>query len=127
MFQFGDDIAFANNLASEYWLQTTTSDFNNGTKYSINVSDNSFHLNETYEITNTTLVDDESFEGATWPPTGWSETDYWNREDDQAYDGTWSADFDGSGVGRSGNLDTPTLDCSDSNITAIKIYFYYRD
>jgi hypothetical protein len=36
MFQFGNNVVFANNLASENWLQTTTSDFNNGTKTNIN-------------------------------------------------------------------------------------------
>jgi len=130
MFQFGDDVAYANNVAGEYWLQTSTSDFNNGTKSDVNVSDDAFHLNETYYIRNYTQIDDESFEGATWPPTGWSETagSRWEREDQQAYDGSWSADFDGQGGGRSGDLYSPTMDCSDiANITAIYVDFYYRD
>ena len=128
VFQFGDDISFANNLASEYWLQTTTSDFNNGTINNINVSSDSFHLNETYCIRNTTLIDNESFEVATWPPNGWSATGEWNRESDQAHDGSWSADFDGFASGRTGDLDSPTMDCSDTaNITAIYVDFYYRD
>ena len=128
IFSFGDDVAFAHNLASEYWLQTTTSDFNNGTYDNIDVSSNAFYLNGTSSIDNTTLINDESFEGATWPPTGWSATGQWNRESDQAHDGLWSADFDGGGAGFSGDLDSPTMDCSDTaNITGIYVDFYYRD
>ncbi len=72
MFQFGDDIAFAYNLASENWLQTSTSDFNNGTKTNINVSSGSFHLQARYYLRNFTRINNEGFEGS-WPPTGWSE------------------------------------------------------
>jgi len=128
MFQFGGDIAFANNLASEYWLQTTTSDFNNGTINNVNVSSDAFHLNETYFIHNSSLVDDESFEGS-WPPSGWTAENQWNQENDQVHDGLWSADFDGSnqGGGQAGNLVTPAMDCSDTaNITAIYVSFYGR-
>jgi hypothetical protein len=74
-------------------------------------------------LADVTLINGESFEG-TWPPIGWTETSYWNRESDQAYDGTYSADFDGGG-GRSGDLTTPDLDTSDS--TAIYVDFWYRD
>jgi hypothetical protein len=124
MFRFGDDVAFANNLASEYWLQTTTSDFNNGTKNNINVSDGAFHLNETYYIRNTTLINNESFEGD-WPPTDWTATGEWNKESDQAHGGTYSADLDGTPFGgQSGDLITPAMDCSDSNVTAIYIDFW---
>ena len=73
--------------------------------------------------TNTTLISAESFEG-TWPPTGWSGTDRWNKENDQAYDGTYSADYDGRGSGSSGELDSPILNCSDAN--AIYVDFWYR-
>jgi len=73
---------------------------------------------------NITLIDGESFEDI-WPPAGWSETGQWNKESDEAYDGTYSADFDGLGSGRSGDLDTPELDCSDA--VAIYIEFWYRD
>jgi len=73
---------------------------------------------------NTTLIDAESFEG-TWPPTGWTKTGRWNKEGNQAYDGTWSADFDGLDQGSSGDLDTPDLDCSDA--TAIYVSFYFRE
>ncbi len=34
------------DLAQGYWVQTTDSDFNNGTKTDINVSNDAFHLNE---------------------------------------------------------------------------------
>jgi hypothetical protein len=128
MFCFGNDVAFANNLASEYWLQTTTSDFNNGTKNNINISGDAFHLNETYYIRNTSLIYNESFEGS-WPPNGWTAENQWNRESDQVYDGLWSADFDGSssGGGQAGNLVTSSMDCSDTeNISAIYVSFYGR-
>jgi len=71
---------------------------------------------------NTTLVNAESFEG-TWPPTGWSETGAWNREANQAYQGTNSADFDGAAS--SGNLDTASFDCSDAS--SIYVNFWFRD
>jgi len=75
--------------------------------------------------TTTTLINQESFEG-TWPPTGWSVTGNWNKESDQAYHGTYSADFDGTGGGgTSGNLITPTMDCS--GINSIYVDFYTRD
>jgi hypothetical protein len=131
MFQFGDDVAFANNLASENWRQTSTSDFNNGTKTSINVSSGSFHLMERYYRRNFTRINNEGFEGS-WPPSGWSEdpsTSNWNRETDQVYQGTYSADFDGTtGGGSSGNLLSPSLNCAGSNVTAIYVKFWvYSD
>lgn len=127
-FQFGNDVAYAHNLALENWLQTTTSDFNNGTKDNINVSDNAFHLMERYYLRNFTLIDDEGFEGS-WLPAGWSEdppTSNWNREGDQRYQGTYSADFDGAtgAGGASGNLLSPVIDCSGSNVTAIYVKFW---
>jgi hypothetical protein len=72
---------------------------------------------------NVTLIN-ESFEGTTFPPTGWTESwgSNWNRENDRVYAGSFSADFDGWG---SGNLDTPNLDCSGA--TAIYIDFWYYD
>ena len=72
---------------------------------------------------NITLINAESFEGS-WPPFGWSETGEWNKESDQEYDGSYSADFDG-GSGSSGYLTTPDLDCSDAE--AIYLDFWYRD
>ena len=81
-------------------------------------------LTETWKY-NITQVNAESFEG-TWPPTGWSSTGNWNREADQAYQGTYSADFDGSSFGGvSGYLYTPSMDCSDAS--AIYVSFRFRD
>ena len=131
MFQFGDDVAFANNLASENWLQTTTSDFNNGTNTNINVSNGSFHLKERYYLRNFTRINNEGFEGS-WPPASWSEdplTSNWNRESDQVYQGAYSADFDGvTGGGATGNLLSPSMNCAGSNVTAIYVKFWvYTD
>jgi len=131
-FQFGDDVAFANNLASENWLQTSTSDFNNGSITNINVSSGSFQLQQRYYLRNFTRINNEGFEGS-WLPASWSEdpgTSNWNRESDQVYQGTYSADFDGTGGpgGASGNLVTPSLNCAGSNVTAIYVKFWgYSD
>jgi hypothetical protein len=76
---------------------------------------------------NTTLINNESFEG-TWPPTGWSETptdNRWNKENDRAYSGSYSADFDGNPTQGTGNLETSTMDCSGSDV--IYVDFWYRD
>ena len=76
---------------------------------------------------NSTLIDQESFEG-TWLPAEWSEipsNSNWNKENDQASDMTYSADFDGWAQGRSGGLETPDLDCLDAD--AIYLEFWYRD
>ncbi len=132
MFQFGDDVAFAKNLASENWLQTSTSDFNNGTKINMNVSNGSFHLNERWYHRNFTRINNEGFEGS-WPPTGWSEVpagSNWNRESDQVYQGSYSADFDGitGPGGASGSLLSPSMNCAGSNVTAIYVKFWgYTD
>ena len=74
---------------------------------------------------NRTLIDQESFEGS-WPPSqpsSWTETGRWNKENDRAYSGSYSADFDGSG---SGDLTTCDLNCIDSP-SAIYVDFWYRD
>jgi len=68
-----------------------------------------------------TLINGESFENK-WPPTGWSETGRWNKESNKKYEGSYSADFDGGPGGRSGNLTTLDLDCSDA--TAIDVDFW---
>lgn len=73
---------------------------------------------------NTTLIDAESFEGS-WPPSSWTETGRWNKESNQAYDGIYSADFDGDYGEPSGSLTTLDLDCSDAD--AIYVDFWYRD
>jgi hypothetical protein len=131
-FQFGDAIAYAYNLASEHWLQTSSSDFNNGTKTNINVSSGSFRLQQRYILRNFTLINNEGFEGS-WPPTGWSENpagSVWNKEGDQVYAGSYSADFDGvtGPGGASGNLVSPAMNCAGSNVTAVYIQFWgYSD
>ena len=127
-FQFGDDYAFAHNLALENWLQTSTNDFMNGSATNLNISTGSFHLQERFYLRNFTCIDNEGFEGS-WPPVGWSETpsgNNWNREADQVYQGTYSADFDGTGGsgGASGNLLSPSMNCSGSNVTAIYVNFW---
>ena len=80
-------------------------------------------MESTGDSIDVTLIDGESFEGS-WPPSGWSETSYWNKESDEEYHGSYSADFDG-GNGRSGILETPDLDCSDAD--SIVVDFWYRD
>ncbi len=78
-------------------------------------------------LVNATLINGESFEGS-WPPAGWSANGRWNKESDNVYEGSYSADFDGGsgyGGGYSGYLTTPSLDCSDA--TAIYVDFWYRD
>jgi len=76
---------------------------------------------------NVTHISGESFEGS-WPPAGWAETPFpnrWNKENDQAYDGSYSADFDGLNKWSSGNIVTLSMDCS--NADAIYVEFWYRD
>jgi hypothetical protein len=127
-FQFGDDVAYANNLAGEHWLQTSTSDFNNGTKINITVSSGSFHLDEKYYFRNFSRVNNEGFEGI-WPPDSWSEdpaTSNWHKDSFRALEGTYSAAFDGSGGsgGASGNMISPIMNCSGSNVSAIYVKFW---
>ena len=75
--------------------------------------------------TNSTLINQESFEGS-WPPSGWTGTGNWYRENNQHYDGgMYSADFDGSGSGTSGYLTTYYLNCYGAN--SIYVDFWYRD
>jgi hypothetical protein len=78
------------------------------------------------------FINSESFEGA-WPPSlpsYWTETGSWNKENNRAYTGTYSADFDGPSLyydpSASGDLTTPDFDCSGS-ITSITVDFWYRD
>ena len=110
----------------EYWLQTTDSDFNNGTKININVSDNAFHLKEKIQYVNKTLINNESFENE-WPPDGWSESGAWNKEKNQVHRGNYSADFDGQILGYSGNLVSLPMDCSDNLTTKIFVTFWGYD
>ena len=75
----------------------------------------------------TILINYESFEGS-FPPTDWDENppgNRWAAETAQAFDGIYSADFDGQANGRSGELLSPVFDTSDaSNIT---LDFWYQD
>lgn len=73
---------------------------------------------------NATLIDQESFEGS-WPPTGWTATGNWNKEDNQKYNGSYSADFDGAGSGASGDLTTSDLNCTDA--ASVYVDFWYMD
>ncbi len=72
---------------------------------------------------NITLIDGESFEGS-WPPQSWTETGYWDKENNEKYDGMYSATFNG-GYGKSGYLTSFSCDTSDAN--AIYVDFWYRD
>jgi hypothetical protein len=74
-------------------------------------------------LSNVTLIGGESFEGS-WIPSGWSASGQWNKESNQAEDGTYSADFDGSGSGVSGNLYTPSMDCSGASKIYVDFWFY---
>lgn len=74
-------------------------------------------------LNNITVINAESFEGS-WPPTGWSETGNWNKENNEQYQGTYSADFNG-GSNKNGYLTTFNIDTSDAN--AIYVDFWYRD
>jgi hypothetical protein len=70
------------------------------------------------------LISGESFEGS-WPPTAWTSTGVWNKESNEVYDGSFSADFDGSGGGGlSGFLISPELDCSDADYITVDFWFY---
>ena len=71
-----------------------------------------------------TLIDGESFEDV-WPPAGWSATGNWAQESNYAHDGTFSADFDGSGGGESGYLTSPSMNCLGTD--AITVDFWWND
>ena len=107
----------------DYWLQTTNSDFNNGTKNNITVGGDAFYLNKTYYAYNSTIIDNESFEDS-WPPLNWETTGNWNKENNQVHTGKYSADFDGQFLGRSGDLITPKIDCSNESIESIIVEFW---
>jgi len=106
-----------------YWIQTTNEDFNNGTKYNINVSKDSFFLNQKIAVINQTILGPESFE-SNWPPSGWFYTGDWNKESDRAHTGEYSADYDGTLLGSTGSLITPSMDTSGSTTSAIYLEFW---
>ena len=107
----------------DYWVQTADEDFNKGTKYNINVSNDAFHLNETTYKTNQTILGPESFEGV-WPPNNWSQQGGWNKEKNRAHTGEFSADFDGNIIGKSGILFSPFMNTSNSSASTIYIEFW---
>ena len=84
------------------------------------------HISEEEVTTSSsqTFIDEESFEG-TWTPSGWSETGNWNKESDSAASGggLYSADFDGSGFGTSGNLYSFSMDCYDADSITVSFWF----
>ncbi|MCW4005167.1 MAG: hypothetical protein NWF04_01005 [Candidatus Bathyarchaeota archaeon] len=69
------------------------------------------------------LIDAESFEGI-FPPPGWSASGRWNNEQNFAYDGKVSADFDG-GSWQYGELTTAGVDTRE--VDAVYVDFWYRD
>jgi hypothetical protein len=79
---------------------------------------------------NRTLINQESFEGSSFPPSqpsSWSSTGTWHRGNSRAHSGSYSAEFDGSFFfGGSGDLTTCDLNCIDSP-SAIYVDFWYRD
>jgi parallel beta-helix repeat protein len=107
----------------DFWVQTTDEDFNNGTKYNINVSKGSFFLSEKIAIINQTILGPESFESF-WPPGGWFETGEWEKENDRSHSGLYSADHDGTLLGSSGALTSPIMDTSGSTTSAIYLEFW---
>jgi hypothetical protein len=84
------------------------------------VYDTLTEVNAAGSSSNVTLINAESFESAV-PPSGWSRTGSWARENNRDHSGSYSADFDGN-TG-SGNLDTGALSCSGA--TAIYVDFWY--
>jgi len=115
-----EDVTFASvvrvNGSSSWFITQSEYTVNNGIHISGSYTD-THSIDSNYESFsesgNMTLINAESFEGA-WPPTGWTETGRWNKESQQAFDGTYSADFNSLGS-VSGDLTTLDLDCSDAN------------
>jgi len=109
---------------SEYTLSSGTK--TGGTYIDTKVVDDSFErfMESTGGSSNLTLINVESFEGS-WTPVGWSGTNLWEQESNYAYDGTYSADFDGATGGMSGYLTSPIIDCSDAD--AIYVEFWWQD
>ncbi|OLS26804.1 MAG: hypothetical protein HeimC3_06960 [Candidatus Heimdallarchaeota archaeon LC_3] len=84
-----------------------------------NVYDN---LTESLLISNQTLINNQSFEGS-FLPSGWTSSGLWSKESNQAFDGSFSAEFNGTGS-NTGYLTTLPMDTSDA--TAIYLEFYFR-
>ena len=98
----------------------------NGTYLDTQTDDANFESfsESTVGASNLSLIEVESFEG-NWPPDNWSETGNWNKENNYAYSGEYSADFDGTTGGTSGYLNSPTMDCSDAQ--SIYVEFWWHD
>jgi hypothetical protein len=124
-------ITSANSGASPSWVTVGTEyTVNTGTKTSgtytdTKTTDGNFErfIESTTDTGNITLIHNESFEG-TWLPTGWIETGNWNKENNYAHDGSFSADFDGFSTG-SDYLVSPVLDCSGAGV--IYVEFWWQD
>jgi hypothetical protein len=98
----------------------TQSNFNAQQSTPDSVYDTLAEINYGGGLSNVTLIDGESFENI-WPPSGWSYESNWNKESNRKYQGTYCADFDGSG---SGSLYTKVLDCSNADAIYIDFWFY---
>ncbi len=111
---------------SEYTVSTGTK--TDGTYMDTKVVDSSFEsfMEAGGGSGNTTFINAESFEGS-WSPSGWIETGNWNKENGYAYDGAYSADFDGWSGGRSGYLTSPSMDCSDADVIYVDFWWYDLD
>ena len=111
-------------VQSEYFINTGFLD--SGDFWDTHLVDDSYESFTEAAIgaINLTLIDVESFEGG-WPPSGWSATGTWAKESNYAYEGIYSADFDGSVGGVSGYLTSPSMDCSD--VDAIYVEFWWQD
>ncbi len=127
-----------NTIETQFYYVDSASDTYSPTAEGMNSLFNAMkagpdHINNTLteeEIviapTSIDLIDAESFEGS-WPPTDWTYTGDWNKESDEVYDGSYSADFDGQGSGTSGLLYTPVMDCSDADSITVDFWFYDDD
>jgi hypothetical protein len=122
-----DPYSYVVQVEDSRGIVTVASSFS---RYTITLTWNStiYSLSGAIIVTkNETLINHESFEGS-WPPSGWTATGRWNKENDRAYNGVYSADFDGpqgQGQSASGHLTTPSLNCYGAN--SIYVDFWYRD
>jgi hypothetical protein len=79
-------------------------------------------------LSNITLIDNESFEGSTFPPSGWTRTSGsggWHKESTYPYyyNGSNAAGFDRQSS--ASHLITPAFNCQ--GVTAIYVDFWYYD
>ena len=110
---------------SEYGVNTGTKTAGNyGDTQIVDGSYETFTEEASTILSNVTLVDAEGFEGV-WVPSDWSATGNWMQENDYAYTGDYSADFDGNAENVSGYLTSASMNCSDAN--AIYVDFWWQD